>query len=57
MVTAIIYKHGYDDFEIWQPDLPTEAMREIETILDKYRDTGWSVRGNGRQLGYELKEM
>lgn len=56
-MTAIIYKHGHDDFEIWQPDIPAEAMERIEAILDEYRDTGCSVRGNGYQLGYELKEM
>lgn len=54
---AIIYKHGDDDFELWQPDLPTEALMEIETILDHYRDMGCSVRGNSRQIGYELKEI
>lgn len=54
---AIIYKHGDDDFELWQPNLPTEALREIEMILDRYRNTGCSVRGNSRQIGYELKEM
>lgn len=54
---AIIYKHGDDDFELWQLDLPTKAMELIETILDHYRDTGCSVRGNSRQIGYELKEI
>lgn len=54
---AIIYKHGTDDFELWQLDLPKEAMDLIETILDQYRDTGCSVRGTGLQIGYELKEI
>lgn len=51
---AIIYKHGDDDFELWQLDLPTEAMELIETILDQYRDTGCSVRGTANDIKEEL---
>ena len=54
---AIIYKHGDDDFELWQLDLPSEAVALIETVLDQYRDTGCSVRGTSRQIGDELREM
>lgn len=57
MMEAIIYKHGPNDFEIWFPDLPDEAKEEIEKILYKYNDTGYSARGTAEEIAEELKEI
>ena len=54
MLEAIIYKHGNDDFSIWYPDLPEEAQKEIEAILDVYTDRGYSVRGTAQDIASEL---
>lgn len=51
---AVIYKHGDDDFEIWFPDLPPEAMLKIEAILEEYNDSGFSVRGAVKEIMDEL---
>ena len=55
ILDSIIYKHGKDDYAIWQLDLPSEAITEIETILDRYRDTGCSTRGRVKDLIAEYK--
>lgn len=51
---GIIYKHDADDFEFWQVDLPDSAIREIEEILDRYRNRGCSVRGTRNDIKDEL---
>ena len=53
---AIIYKHGDNDFELWQLDSPTKVLTEIEVILDRYRDTGCSVRGTAEEIANESKD-
>ena len=51
---AVLYKHGYDDYELWDLDLPKEAIREIEGIFDRYRHTGCSTRGTLSQIKEEM---
>ena len=55
IMESIIYKHGDDDYAIWQLDLPESAIREIESILDKYRHRGCSTRGRAKDLIAEYK--
>lgn len=47
---AIVYKSGNNDFELWQLDIPDEAINEIEAILDRYRHRGCSVRGTMKEI-------
>lgn len=54
MIDAIIYRHGENDFEAWFPDLPDEAVREIEQILIKYDESGYSVRGSAIDIRNEI---
>jgi len=54
-LAAVIYQHGYNDIELWQLDLPDSAVTEIEAILNKYVDTGCSVRGTVGEIAEELK--
>ena len=54
-MTATLYKHGDNDYEVWFLDLPKEAREVIEAILNCYRDTGCSVRGTAEQIAEELK--
>lgn len=56
LLEAIVYRHGENDFELWELDIPQTAIDEIETILNKYRHRGCSVRGTGREIGLELEE-
>ena len=51
---AIIYRNDANDFEIWFPDLPVAAQKEVEAILEKYRDNGCSVRGTRNDIKEEL---
>lgn len=51
---AIVYKHGEDDYGIWQLDLPQEAIDKIENILSEYAHRGCSVRGTMKEI---LEEM
>lgn len=53
-LTAVIYRHGTDDYEIWTLDLPESAVTEIENILNRYIDTGCSVRGTAKEIGKEI---
>ena len=58
---AVIYRHtnGTEtDFELWQiTDLPETAIHEIESVLARYNDMGYSVRGNANDIASELKTM
>lgn len=51
---ALIYQHGNDDYEIWFPDLPKEVVNDIEAILDRYVNRGYSVRGTANEIKDEL---
>ena len=55
---AVIYRHsdGIETaFELWQiTDLPTEAINEIEAILSRYNDRGYSVVGTAKEIAKEL---
>lgn len=50
VLEGVLYKHGENDFELWQLDIPDEAINEIEAILDKYRHRGCSLRGTAREI-------
>lgn len=54
MIEAIIYREEADDYTIWFPDLPREAEEEIDAILDRYRNTGYSARGTLNDIKEEL---
>jgi hypothetical protein len=56
IMESIIYKHGDNNYSIWQLDIPDEAIMEIENILDKYRHRGCSTRGTVEDLVREWKE-
>lgn len=55
---AVIYRHsdGIETaFELWNiADLPTEAISEIESILNRYNDRGFSVVGTAQEIANEL---
>lgn len=53
---SIVYKHGDDDYSIWVSDFTPEDMEKINSILDKYQDEGWSVRGSKKDIIEELEE-
>lgn len=52
---AIVYKHGKNDYSVWQLDLPKEAIMEIENILNQYSHRGCSIRGSVDDLVKECK--
>ena len=54
---GIIFRNGENDFELWLPDIPKEALDEIETILMRYNDTGYSVRGTREDIAEEIKSL
>ena len=51
----MLEKYKGDDYMLWIPDLPSKAVKEIESILMKYIDTGCSVRGTREQIAEELR--
>ena len=57
MMEGIIFRNGENDFELWLPDIPKEALDEIETILMRYNDTGYSVRGTREDIAEEIKSL
>ena len=47
-LVGFIHQYGNDDFSIWNVQLSDEDQKAIEAILEKYRDNGFSVRGNSQ---------
>lgn len=47
-LVGFIHQYGEDDFSIWNVQLSEEDKKSIETILEKYQDQGFSVRGNSQ---------
>lgn len=46
-ISAIVFEHGKDDFELWSEfSLSKEDEDKIMSILNKYDTDGFSVRGN-----------
>lgn len=54
---GFVYRHGRNDFEFWQHDLPPYVIKSIETLLEPYTNTGCSIRGSATDIGNELKEI
>lgn len=44
-LVAVLYKHGKDDYGIWQLDVPENVLTKIEKLLEPYSHRGCSVRG------------
>ena len=54
---GFVYKHGENDYELWQHGIPERDLLEVEKILAKYALTGYGVRGTARNIGEELEGM
>lgn len=49
---CVLMKHGEDDYSLWQPEIPADDPLLV-ALLDKYGNSGGSVRSNGEEI---LKE-
>ena len=50
-VVGILFRHGDDDFSLWQP----ENDPYFADFLEKHETDGGSVRGNGAEILSEVR--
>lgn len=55
-IIGIIQMHGGDDYSVWFPDIPADEPL-LAALLDKYADSGSSVRGNVNEIRAEISEL
>lgn len=55
-ITGVIYKHGENDFSIWFPELTKSENEEINAFLEKFANTGCSIRGTKQDIISELED-
>lgn len=54
-LNAIIFKHGNDDFELWEGfSLSSEEEKQIHEILSHHETEGCSVRGSKKDIIEEM---
>lgn len=54
MIT-LVTKHGADDYDVWFAEIP-ENEPLWQELLEKYENTGCSVRGTLADVMTEIKE-
>lgn len=54
MIT-LVTKHGVDDYDVWFAEIPADDPLWLE-LLEKYENTGCSVRGTLADVTAEIKE-
>lgn len=47
-LVGFVHQYEEDDFSMWNVQLSEEDTKDIEAILEKYQDQGFSVRGNSQ---------
>lgn len=52
-VIGILLQHGDNDYSVWNPEIPADDPLLI-ALLDKYRDSGSSVRGTAEEMRAEV---
>lgn len=53
-LVAVVFKHGKDDYGLWQLDIPRSEKKKIMDILNKYDTTGCSIRGTATEIAEEF---
>lgn len=53
---GVIYRHENDDFSIWLPELSEVENKEINVFLEKFTNSGCSIRGTKRDIIDEVAE-
>lgn len=57
-INRIIFKHGEDDFELWEGfSLSAEEKRQITEILSRHETVGCSVRGSKTDILEEIQYL
>ena len=57
-INRIIFKHGEDDFELWEGfSLSAEEKRQITEILSRHETSGCSVRGSKTDILEEIQYL
>ena len=57
-INRIIFKHGEDDFELWEGfSLSAEEKRQITEILSRHETGGCSVRGSKTDILEEIQYL
>lgn len=54
---AFIFQNGKDDYTVYFHDLPEHALKEIESVLMRYNDSGYSARGTKADIIEEIQTM
>ena len=54
---GILFRHGKDDFELWELDLPDSVIDEIEAILVNWLHRGCSLRGSKKDIANEIMDL
>lgn len=49
-IVGVVYRHGNDDFSVWLPELSAEENKEINVLLEKFTNSGCSIRGTKRDV-------
>lgn len=52
-IIGILTKHGVNDYALWQPEVPADDPLLL-ALLDKYGNSGGSVRGSGNEIRREI---
>lgn len=48
---GVVFKHGEDDYELWQFDIPENVMK----ILEQNANEGCSTRGTWEQIKSDIE--
>lgn len=55
-INGIIFKHGEDDFELWEGfSLSADEEQAIAEILSRHETDGYSVRGSKAEILEEIR--
>lgn len=54
---SVIFKHGNDDYSLWNPELSENQMKKLSDLLEEFQNNGSSIRGSKEDILAELKNI